>query len=282
MPGGLVDVTGGVGFSGGVRIGIPSPPGQWSPQWKDQKVDFDRDEFARFIADKGYEICWEKALPCPNIPRPDADASLAPRDHVIGCPMCGGNGYVYVDPLKTSMLMQGMRFTDGFYAYSQWYSGTSLVTAMPEYTINYFDRLTLCNGVGRFSQRIVRQSNTALDVLKYSPLCIDYVAWAGRDQTFTTFNPNADYIVSPDGTSIQWQVNGNQPDAGAFYSIIYRYRPRYVVLDIVHHHRDSTVDGIHYQFPVQAVAKLDYLIRNESADPQQVVDASPFPSPPSP
>ena len=52
-PAGIVNVTGGVGRSGGVRIALPSPAGTWNPQWTDQKVDFDRDEFTRFIADKG-------------------------------------------------------------------------------------------------------------------------------------------------------------------------------------------------------------------------------------
>ena len=80
--------------------------------------------------------------------------------------------------------------------------------------------------------------------------------------------------VSADGASIEWVAS--QPDAGSFYSVCYDYRPRYVVLDLVHHHRDSTVDGQHYQFPVQAVAKLDFLTRNESADARQVVDKNPF------
>jgi hypothetical protein len=267
---GLVTKTGGVGRAGGVRVALPSPAGEWNPQWKDNVVDFDRDEFTRFIADKGYSLTWEKAVLCPNIP----GTGLSPRDHVMGCTICGGGGFIYVDPIPTTMLMQGVKLNQSFFAYGRWDAGNMLVTAEPEFTIDYFDRLTLMNGIGRFTQRPVRQSGTAFDKLKYGPLCINYVGWVDRTGALVQFQCDDDFRISADGTSIEWLAN--QPDATSFYTISYDYRPRYVVLDLVHHHRDSTVEGQHYQFPVQAVAKLDYLIRNQGTDPQQVKDQSPF------
>lgn len=268
---GLVSKTGGVTRAGSVvRVSLPSPAGEWNPQLNDSTVDFDRDQFTRFIADKGYSITWEKAVLCPNVP----GTGLAPRDHVIGCPICGGSGFIYVDPLETAMLMQGVKLTQSFYAYGRWDAGNMLVTAEPEFTIDYFDRLTLHNGIGRFTQRPVRQLDSTADVLKYAPLCFHYVGWVDRSGALVRFAQGDDFVVSADGSSIEW--SSNQPDAGSTYTVCYDYRPRYVVLDLVHHHRDSTVQGQHYQFPVQAVAKLDFLIRNESADARQVVDQNPF------
>ena len=89
------------------------------------------------------------------------------------------------------------------------------------------------------------------------------------------FTHDVDFRISADGSSVEWPED-NQPDAGSVYTVCYNYRPRYVVLDLIHHHRDSTVEGQHYQFPVQALAKLDYLIRNESADAAKAVDKNPF------
>ena len=268
MAGGIVRVTGGVGIAGGIALGAPSPTGEWSKQFSDQHVDFDRDAFTRFIADKGYNVRWEKAILCPNVP----GTGLSPRDHVMGCTVCGGVGFVYVDPCTTSMLMQGIKLNQSFYAYGRWDMGNMLVTAEPGLALDYFDRLTLMNGISRFTERIVRQPDTTDDVFKYSPLCVDYVAWVDRTGALVTFEVDVDFVLNADG--ITW--GANQPDAGSFYSIGYTYRPRYIVLDLVHHHRDSTIEGKHYMFPVQAVAKLDFLIRNQGADAPQVIDQDPF------
>lgn len=272
MVGGSGNVTRSGGVSrAGVRVSLPSPAGEWSRQWQENVVDFDRDQFTRFIADKGYVVLWEKAVLCPNVP----GTGLSPRDHAIGCPVCDGRGFVYVDPIETRMLMQGVKLNQSFYAYGRWDAGGMLVTAEPEFTIDYFDRLTLHNGVGRFTQRLVRQPGSTVDKLKYAPLCFHYVAWVDRGGALVPFSHGVDFRVSADGSSIEWP-GPSQPDAGSVYSVCYDYRPRYVVLDLVHHHRDSTIEGQHYQFPVQAVAKLDFLVRNEGADAAQVVDKNPF------
>jgi hypothetical protein len=268
---GSVARTAGVVRAGGVvRVSLPSPAGEWNPQWQDNVVDFDRDQFTRFINEKGYGLVWEKAVLCPNVP----GTGLAPRDHAIGCTFCDEHGFIYVDPVPTRMLMQGVRLNQSFFAYGRWDAGNMLVTAEPEFTIDYHDRLTLTNGVGRFTQRLVRQPG-AMDRLKYEALCFHHVAWVSRAGVLAAFAQGVDFQVSADGSSIEWS-GASQPDAGSFYSVCYDYRPRYVVLDLVHHHRDSTVEGVHYQFPVQAVAKLDFLVRNESSDARQVVDRSPF------
>lgn len=277
MPGrgstsGLVSKAGGVSRAGGiVRVALPSPAGEWSSQWQDDVVDFDRDQFTRFIDSKGYCIIWEKAVLCPNV----SGTGLSPRDHAIGCPVCGGGGFVYVDAVPTKMLMQGIRLNQSFFAYGRWDVGNMLVTAEPEFTVDYFDRLTLGNGVGRFTQRLVRQPGAAADKLKYAPLRFHFVGWVDRSGALVSFVQDVDFRVSADGSSVEWP-GSRQPDAGSFYSACYDYRPRYVVLDLVHHHRDSTVEGQHYQFPVQAVAKLDFMVRNEGADARQVVDEDPF------
>jgi hypothetical protein len=269
---GIIRVTGGVGRSGGPSIGDPSIAGEWNPGLNSQHVDFDRDAFTRFIADKGYDVCWEKAVLCPNV----TGNGLSPRDHVIGCPVCSsGNGFVYVDPIKTSMLMQGIKLSQSFYAYGRWDMGNMLVTAEPEYALDYFDRLTLMNGIARFTQRITRVPGTPSDVFKYSPLCVDYVGWVDRTGALVKFQQGVDFTITADESGITWG-GASQPDTGSIYSVGYTYRPRYVVLDLVHHHRDSTIDGKHYMFPVQAVAKLDYLIRNEGSDPPQIMDRNPF------
>lgn len=267
MSGGNVIKTGGVVRAGTIRVGLPSEAGKWNQSLNDQTVDFDRDAFTRFIADKGYEVTWEKSVFCPNV------GGLSPRDHVLNCQLCDhGLGFLYIDPVETRMLMQGIKLNQSFFAYGRWDMGNMLVTAEPEFNINFGDRLTLSNGVARFPERVVRTKGSTSDKLKYEPLSIDHISWVGRDGSLVVIDPTEVTIVDD---TIVWA--GTQPDAGSFYSISYMYRPRYVVMDLIHHHRDSTIAGTHYQFPVQAVAKLDFLIRDESKDAPQTVDENPFP-----
>lgn len=266
--------AGGVSIAGGVGSGAtgPSAPGVWDPRLSAQTVDFDRDAFTRFIADKGYSVTWEKAVLCPNVPA----GGLAPRDHAISCQICdNGLGFIYVDPIETKMLMQGVKLNQSFYAYGRWDMGNMVVTAEPEFTINYWDRLTLCNGVSRFNQRLTRQRESRSDKLKYAALCIEYLAWVDRTGALVTFTVDNEFSLSADGSEIVWTTD--QPDAGSIYTVAYKFRPRYVILDLLHHHRDSTIKGTHYEFPVQAVAKLDFLIRDEAKDAPQTVDENPFP-----
>lgn len=272
MPAGVTK-TGGVAIGGGISLSLPSPAGTWNPALENQRVNFDRDAFTRFIADKGYSVTWEKAVLCPNV----MGSGLAPRDHVINCPICDGFGFVYVDPIDTAMLMQGIKLNQSFFAYGRWDMGNMLVTAEPEFNINYWDRLTLKNGVSRFTERITRTPGSTTDKLKYKPLCVLYCAWVNRGGVLTEFASDVAFRITADGASIEWLDVNNQPDDGSVFSIDYEYRPRYVVMDMIHHHRDSTVEGTHYQFPIQAVAKLDFLIRDESKDAAQVDDKDPFP-----
>lgn len=274
MPTPGVTKTGSVVRAGMIRLGggTPSPAGQWNPNLNDQVVDFDRDAFTRFIADKGYDVTWEKAVLCPNVP----GTGLAPRDHAINCQLCdNGLGWLYVDPIQTRMLMQGIKLNQSYFAYGRWDMGNMMVTAEPEFTISYWDRLTIGNGLSRFTERVVRTPGSNSDRFKYAPLCIDYIAWANRTGALSVFSCDVDFRIGADGW-IEW-LGDNQPDAGSFYSVSYEFRPRYVVMDLIHHHRDSTIQGVHYEFPVQAVAKLDFLIRDESKDANQTVDENPFP-----
>lgn len=266
---------GGIQRMGGVSLwghpfGAPSPAGQWNPIYDSFQVDFDRDEFTRLLYGKGYDVCWEKAAFCPNRP-PDG---LAPKDHDINCTLCEGTGFIYFDPVPTRMLVQTVKLNESFYAYGRWDAGSAMVTALPEFRLNYWDRLTLGNGVARF-QELVRRQPEGDDLLKYEPLSIEYVAWVNRSKELVIFTKD-EHFALVDG-SLHWYEGVVHPDANDYYTVAYSYRPRYIVLDLIHHHRVSTVKDQHLEFPVQAVAKLDFLIRDQSKDASATDVSDPFP-----
>ena len=254
--------------TGGQTPATPSGPGKWAPVYNNFQVDFDRDEFTRLIYGKGYDVTWEKAAFCPN------RKGLAPKDHNIACDVCDGTGFIYYDPIVTRMLITGVKLTQSYYAYGRWDGGSVMVTALPELTINYWDRLTLGNGKNRYQELLLRQRSGDVDRPKYNPLCLSYASWIGRDGKNVVADLDSDVSIAKDGTLV-W-AGTNRPDAGDYYTVAYEYRPRYVVLDLLHQHRESTVGNKHYPFPVQAVAKLDFLIRDEGKDEPQAEVEDPF------
>jgi hypothetical protein len=266
---------------GGVAFGGASPAGKFQGQGSGT-VELERDAFAKFIVEHGYQVQWEKATFCPNAP----NTGLGPRDHDINCSICNGSGFLYFDPPTTPevdlrltyMLMQGIRLDQSYHAYGRWDVGTQMVTAMPEFTIDYFDRLTLCNGIARFRERVTRQPGTTTDKLRYAPLTIDHVCWVDRTGALKTFTANSDFTINVDEDSIEWILTAGLPDDMDRYSVVYTYRPRYIVQDLVHQHRDQAVDGgKRVAFPVQAIARLDFLIRDIGNDAPATREEDPFP-----
>lgn len=264
----------GIKRTGGVRVGNhttgkPSPVGEY-PEWYGH-VDFDRDAFTAALANKGYAVTWEKAAYCPN------RGAISRREHKINCTLCDGSGFVYFDATDTRMLMTSMNLNQSFNAFGRWDSGTQMVTALPEMRLHPYDKLTLLNGVVRFQELLRRQPGTLRDRPKYTPLCIEYLSWVDRDGALATFEEDVDFTIDSSGFLV-WSTQVRRPDDNQLYSIAYTYRPQYVVVELMHQHRDSTIDGVHYEFPVQAMAKLEYLVRDESKDASEDHDQSPFPA----
>ncbi len=257
----------GVEQPGGVNVPTaePSPAGQYLSYY-DPSIDFKRDEFTAVLHQKGYEITWEKVIDCPD------RTGLAPGEHNVSCDLCDGLGLIYFDPIDTRMLITGAKITETYYAYGRWDGGNVQVTALPEYQISYWDRLTLKHSSVRFKELVYRNKTTLFDRLKYAPLSVLAVMWRNATGALVTFASSAYQITNG---QIEW-LTTTRPAPGDAYVIAYTYRPRYTVLDLLHQHRDSHVNGVNVVFPVQAIAKLDFLIRDEGKDAREIEDQSPF------
>lgn len=253
--------TGGVSV-GGVRIGSGA-----DGAFDGGSVDFDRGAFDELLKQKGYDVIWEKAAICPDRPRD----SVRPGGHNMNCRICEGNGFVFFDSCPTQMLIQSARYNENFTAVGEWSTSPVMVTARPGHHLSYWDRISLNKGFGRFADLVTRQPSGD-DFPKYKPLCVEYISWVDRTGQLQVF-PNNSVVISSSGT-LSWL--GARPDSGSFYSISYTYRPRFIVLDLIHQFRDSPVAGRQLDFPVNVVAKADFLVRDESRDPPKVVDESPF------
>lgn len=225
------------------------------------QVPFKREEFEALIKTHGYDVTWEKAAYCPFL------KGTNPRAHDFNCKACH-NGFIYFDAQSTRVVMSSLNLSQQYYAYGRFDSGRAQITALPEFKISFWDRITLCNSRARFSEVVTRQRGTDRDKLHYEPLCIVYLAWP-KGTTLLTATEGVDFTIDTSTGELVWNST-NRPGADTRYTIVYFYRPIYIVTDVPHQVRDENVAAgsgvVQKEFPVQVIGQLDQFIRDEGRD----------------
>lgn len=270
--------NGGVQIGGSsTQVGQPSTPPSVRPDVAGFRVPFDRDKFTMLIASHGYDVIWEKATLCPFIRGP------GPKDHDITCVECN-NGWMYYAPTETRMHIQSLGLEQQYFAYGHFESGRAQITAYPEMRVSFWDRITLVNSRARMTDRVKRQRDGLRDRPKFDPIAIDDLRWATGAKTYATAVQDVDFTIDEATGEIVW-VTDNRPGADTWYSIVYFFRPQYVVMDMAHHIRDQPIplpngtSDQSWEFPIQVVAQLDRFIRDEARDPSSESDVTnPFPT----
>jgi len=270
--------------NGGVQIGgstsqngQPSPPPTVRQDVVGFSVPLDRDKFTQLILVHGYNVIWEKARFCPFLKGP------SPKDHDLTCQQCK-NGFQYYGAVNTRMLITSLGLAQQYFAYGHFDSGKAQITALPEMKVSFWDRITLSDSRSRHTDRVMRQRGTLRDRPKFDPLSVDDLVWAIDDVTMGSATQDVDFTIDETTGEIVW-VTENRPNADQWYSIVYFFRPQYIVLDTAHHIRDqqialpnSTCDKS-WEFPVQVIGQMDRFIREEARDPSNENDvANPFPT----
>jgi len=115
------------------------------------------DDFDFIVFDKGLEVLWEKAVPCPC----RVKGSQGSRST---CKNCGGIGWVFINPVRTRMVLQSMDLKTQYKIYGQENSGTVMVTARKGVNLSFMDRLTVIDSESLFKQVLYPVKN---DVGRY-------------------------------------------------------------------------------------------------------------------
>lgn len=270
--------TGGVQVAGSPKqIGQPSTPPNVRQDVAGFSVPLDRDKFTQLIKVHGYNVVWERATMCPFLKGP------SPKDHDMACKQCK-NGFQYYKPTETRMHIQSLGLAQQYYAYGHFDSGKAQITAYPEMKVSFWDRITLVDSRSRHTDRVMRQRDTLRDRPKFDPLTVDDLRWATTDVDFKTATQDVDFTIDAVTGEIVW-LTTNRPNADQWYSVVYFFRPQYIILDTAHHIRDQQIAlpnsscDQSWEFPVQVIGQMDRFIREEGRDPSNESDvANPFPT----
>ena len=198
------------------------------------------------------------------------------------CPVCSGRGYLYHSSQAIKGLITRASSTpEAYAAWGEYARGMCFFTLLPEHLPGLFDRITMENSVLVFRESKIRTSATIED-LRYpietrgldlstgiTQVGVLHVQASDADGLTTeamALTQGVDYAVTNDG-KIDWTLGdaGNTaPALDTRYAVAYYAKPRYVVVDSPHTHRDTfvktkSVSITFVPMPVQAMGKLDFL-----------------------
>jgi hypothetical protein len=219
------------------------------------RADFTPEYFLALVKNKGYPAVWEQAMACPN--------RIGDKTkHNINCTVCEGRQYVYHTPATITVALTSLTLKEMWREIGRFDLGTAMVTTEPAHRLGYWDKLTLTENRLRYTEPMQRLPRGA-DKLRYPPLTITRAV--GADGT-TTYTQGIDFTLLEN--KITWLPNKG-PGIGGFYALSYFYRPVYIVLDLIHAIRDTPLaraQGHMVEMPVQAIARLDYLLADRTAE----------------
>jgi hypothetical protein len=169
--------------------------------------------------------------------------------------MCDNAGILYYSPTNIKAIVSGISVDMRYQAEGVYMPGSATFTVRSEYKLNFWDKLELTSSRLRFSEIIPADGGT-IRTLKYKVLSIDHIV-SNNGTVYSDATANSDGTISLPTV------------AGDFLSVSYYYRPAYIVLDVNHQIRDArtTVRSVDTQteFPTQAVARLDFLVREDGS-----------------
>lgn len=226
------------------------------------RVDFDVEAFKAVLEQKGYRARWERWVPCPCV----RTESAHPK---IRCPVCYGRGDVFIDPLECRVEMTSLGQQKEFQNFSAWNIGSASLTVLDNNRfLNYRDRFTLLDSLSSHAEYRQRSSDVSsvTDFLQYFPVDMVYVTRMNDAETaLITLVNGTDYTILSTG-AIQWLSTANVPTPGAWYSLVYTYRPTYQVLELLNDVRDTYVKDrfsgteTFFRMPQRAMVKRSHLL----------------------
>jgi hypothetical protein len=205
------------------------------------RANFDRAKFDKLIAGQGQRFTWDQAEKCPCAESEHSDAAKA------GCPVCGGVGWTWHDPLEVRAIARKVdRTPEAFDDVGEWAQGGIYLTLRPEQQPGFMDRFTALDLVMVFQDFGVRSSDP-LDQLRM-PIVRRTLDLAGGETTVGVRRlrlrlPNGDggplrvegtdFEVSNGG--IDWTLGdglGTAPAVGQGYTATYYASPVYHVMHV--------------------------------------------------
>jgi len=181
------------------------------------RADFKVDQFDALIDQKGFNTLWMQSMFCSCY-----DLSTGQPEYT--CKVCKGKGYVYLDPVKTKVVVSSISGNKVQETVGLQDIGHALLTSKSNEFIGFRDKFIFPEFTCKFSEVLIKGE----DFLKYEAKKILFLQYKGL------FLKNGiDFkISSEDYQTILWSsdvINDEEQ-----YSVLYLTSPVYLVTGIAH------------------------------------------------
>lgn len=218
-------------------------------------VQFDKNEFDKFIWDKGraYEVYLDRSIKCP--------CKIKSGDNLSSCLNCGGSGIVYVNRTQTRMFLQGMNMQTQYKDWSETNVGLARISMRDIERVSYMDRITLIEAESVYSEilyPILYNETLYLQPFYEIKEIIDAYAFISDSEPLKKLVENIDYKIENNKVNIS---NFLRNELNYKISLRYTHRPQYSILDItrdVAHYEN--IDGKTTNFPIAAIGRRSHYV----------------------
>lgn len=234
------------------------------------RVDFDQKLYEDLIAVKGRKVLWEMAMPCPC----QTDRS----QHLPSCKNCSGVGWLFVNPVNTSMIVKQVNIITDYKPWSEEMRGTATITAPNSIRLSNMDRVSLLESESVFSEtlQIKEEDGTLFSYFTYAPITIlamglfidvdSKIEWLPQ----TEYEINGQYLTVQNGSVL---VNGNT------ITVRYIHRPVFHIIELQREVIETykNVGGVEkiQKLPISAVARrAHYLLGEKNLQGSLIFDNS--------
>ena len=216
------------------------------------RIDLYVQEIYNLVESRGVLAIWEKATLCSCQAETGQDNM---PDYT--CPACLGKGYFYFDPQQVNVTFTNVEGRRDQTPIGLLDVGTALVTANPQYKIGFRDRLTFIDSETSYSEVKTYQGHPDGELLNY-PIH-EMIAVYKRNVEI----PSTEYTWEVGKRHLKFNAGVLNPGEG--FSVLYRIRPAYIVIDIPHELRGTYVKFQHkvdtyYPLPKQYMIKREDLL----------------------
>lgn len=235
---------------------ITQPPPNIS---KEPNVQLNKGSLDAFIHLKGYDVYHEKAIPCP--------CKVEGQDNLSSCRNCLGTGWVFLNKVKTRMLVHSMNLQTKYKEWSREILGTASITARDVDKLSYMDRITLLNTDTLHSQIIhpAIYQNKYFAYLDYPLIKVESVfMFIDPDRPLVKLEENVDFNINSSVFSLNYSKYYQKPNITI--SISYHHSVAFHIIDLT---RDiltmeirNDISGIKEwkDLPIAAVGRKAHLV----------------------
>jgi len=220
------------------------------------KVNLQTKEFDRLVAQQGVRVQVYRTFFCPNV------KSIDGGEHNLTCPLCQGNEFLDVKPLKTLAFIQSQDLEKLHKAQGYWDSNSAAATFLQGVEVQYFTLIELLDHTDIFFQR-KKRSRGELDRLKYTATCINALV----DSSGASYELGADFDLT-EGGDIRWKPNRG-PRRDQIYSVHYDALVQFRAMRAMHVNRFAQIEEgpeiVHRKMNEQWSITKEYLVDRKHA-----------------